>query len=256
MMAFGPAGEEETAIMLGRKPGWSIVSKFGQNSDIDTANPEDIWHGGGEYTGQPVGASTVDVAETCELFSAEAADSAAGTGARTVRLQGLDENGDPQSEDVTLDGTTPVATVGLWYRVNRLFVLTAGSGEVNAGIITVRHTSTTANVFAQVPAEHGQTLIAATTIPAGHTGYLRRYSASMFDNTNNRARMAFWSRPMGGAVRIQRTFVVSTSDAASQALYGGPSFPALTDLKMRCTAVQNNNGNVTADFDLLLVRDS
>ncbi len=34
--------------------------------------------------------------------------------ARDLRLSGADENGDPQTEIVTLDGLTPVTTVGRW----------------------------------------------------------------------------------------------------------------------------------------------
>ncbi len=251
-MMFGPSGDEETNTMLGRVPGRSIVNKFGRNLDVDGA--EDIWGGGGFYTGQPVG-TPASVAETCEVFSASAADTAAGTGARTLCLEGLDENGDTQTEDVTLDGLTPVTTVGLWYRLPRAYCLTAGSGEVNAGEITVRHSTTTANVFANLPAGAGQTFVAAATVPAGHTAYLRQFSASIFDNTNNRAEMAVWSRPFGGAVRLRRAFVISTNGGRVNPMHGGICLEALTDVRMRCSGVQNNNGNIAASFDLLLVEN-
>ena len=74
------------------------------------------------------------------LVSAKAADAAAGTGARTVRIRYLtDTFTGPFTETVTMNGTTPVNTVAtdICY-IEELEVLTAGSGGVNAGIITLR----------------------------------------------------------------------------------------------------------------------
>lgn len=40
-----------THVALGQVPDHSINVKFGRNSDIDTGTPEDVWAGGGTYTG-------------------------------------------------------------------------------------------------------------------------------------------------------------------------------------------------------------
>jgi len=41
-----------TEVALGEVPNYSVSTKFGRNSDIDTGStPEDMWNGGGEYTG-------------------------------------------------------------------------------------------------------------------------------------------------------------------------------------------------------------
>lgn len=85
---------------------WSdrfFVHKFGRNSDQDSGDlPADIWDGGGgggAYTGFPVSDS-----ETVELLSSSASDS------NTVFIEGLDADWEVQSETVTLNGTTPVAS--------------------------------------------------------------------------------------------------------------------------------------------------
>lgn len=73
------------------------------------------------------------------LASASANDSASGTGARTVELVYYDQSGNgPYTETVTLNGTTGVNTVAtdICY-VARIEVLTAGSGGVNAGVISL-----------------------------------------------------------------------------------------------------------------------
>jgi len=77
-----------------------------------------------------------------EVVSGSANDTAAGTGARTVKVEGVDASYVPFSETVTLNGTTPVALANTSViAINRTTVLTAGSGLANAGNIDVRAVS-------------------------------------------------------------------------------------------------------------------
>lgn len=71
--------------------------------------------------------------------SSVAADAAAGTGARTVRITYLTSTGvGPLTEDVTLNGVTPVNLVNANHCfIEKIEVLTVGSGLVNAGTITL-----------------------------------------------------------------------------------------------------------------------
>ena len=73
------------------------------------------------------------------ISSASAADTAAGTGAHTVEITYYDGTGaGPFTETVTLNGTTFVATVATDIRfIEKMEVKTAGSGGVNAGVITL-----------------------------------------------------------------------------------------------------------------------
>jgi hypothetical protein len=72
-----------------------------------------------------------------EVASTNAADAAAGTGARTVRVLGLDANYNVIEETLTLNGQTAVVSVNSYLRVFGVEVLTAGTGLMNAGIIYV-----------------------------------------------------------------------------------------------------------------------
>ena len=233
----------------GQIDGRFVINKFGRNPDIDTGSlPEDIWDAGGVYTGFPTGS-----AEALRITSSSAADAAAGTGARTVRIYGLDGNYAQINEDVTLNGTSNVVTTQTFLRVYRALVATAGSGLTNAGDITIRHNVTTGNIFSLMLAGKGQAEQANYTIPAGFTGYMVGYSASMFDITSNNAELAIFTRDFGGAVRLRSPFVISETAGLSRERYRGLQFNEKTDLTFRCYEIVNSNGDVTVSWDMLLV---
>jgi len=77
-----------------------------------------------------------------EAISGSANDAAAGTGARTIRVQGLDSSYLPFAETVTLNGTNAVALANTSVvAINSVEILTAGSGLTNAGDIDIRTVS-------------------------------------------------------------------------------------------------------------------
>lgn len=84
-------------------------------------------------------------ATTLEVVSSSANDTAAGTGARTVVIHGIENSTGvylPFREVITLAGTTPVPLVNTsGIAINIFDVLTAGSGLTNAGNIDVRTVS-------------------------------------------------------------------------------------------------------------------
>jgi len=73
------------------------------------------------------------------MSSSSALDTAAGTGARTVRITYFDTTGaGPFTETITLNGTTFVNTVATDIRfIEKMEVITVGSTRSNAGIITL-----------------------------------------------------------------------------------------------------------------------
>lgn len=243
--------DAEIDIASGRMQGFSIVNKFGTNSDVDSGSvPEDIWEGGGTYTGFPD--STL---ETVSVFSASANDASAGTGAGTIRITGLDTNYEVLQETVTLNGVTPVATVGQFRRVHTATVLTAGSGGVNAGIITVRHTTTTANVFLSILAGRNQSNCSAYTVPAGYTAYMRSLHAAVIFGTSTGLEGAIWTRSFGGAFRSRRPFLISTYYRLMDVIYGGLVFTEKSDIVLRVTGTSDNNVSVNGGYDLILVKN-
>lgn len=241
----------EFDIASGRFQGVSIVNKFGTNSDIDTGSvPEDIWEGGGLYTGFPTG-----TAETLSVVSASANDTAAGSGARTIRIVGLDANFNVQSETVTLNGTTPVNTVNTFMRAHTATVLTSGSSNTafNAGLITIKHTTTTANVFLTMLAGRNQTNCSAYTVPAGYTAYMRHFRVVVEGGASSTANGYFYVGAYGASPRYRRPFVTTSGSILDVNIFGGLIFDEKTDLVLRIAAVSANNSVVYGGYDLILV---
>jgi hypothetical protein len=241
----------EFDIAAGRSQGVSIVNKFGKNPDVDTGTvPEDIWENGGTYTGFPAGA-----AETLQVFSSSANDAAAGTGARTIRVTGLDSNYNIISETVTLNGVTPVTTSQSFIRAHTAVVLTSGSSNTafNAGNITVRHSTTTTNIFLYMLIGTNQTNCSGYTIPAGYTGYMRKITVSCADGASASVQGSIYVGAFGAAPRYRRPFIVTFGAQLSDEIYGGLVFPEKTDIILRITSCSANNTVVLGGYDLILV---
>ena len=152
------------AVQQGKVPGYTMVNKFGYNPSIGSGAFETIWETGNNYPYQ-------STAVTVDVVSDDTNDDVAGTGARTLRIQGLDSSYNFAEETVDMDGTTTVTTTQTFLRVFRMSVETAGSTGNNEGTITVTYTGGS-DVAATISEGNGQTLMTLYTIPAGYTGYL------------------------------------------------------------------------------------
>jgi hypothetical protein len=237
-------------VIKGNVSGHSMVNKFGYNLSIDTGSvPEDVWNGGGLYA-----AFNATAAEIVEVFSSDAADDSAGTGARTVDLFGLDGSYNETSETVILDGVTPVNTVNSYLRLDRAIVITAGTGGSNAGVITARQSVTTANVFTAIPISRNQTNIAAYTIPAGKTGYLYSLGVTVSKATDTEAQFDLFVRPFGEVFQGKDPGVASK--AGGQYIRNTHPWLEITeksDIVVRVSSVGANGTQVDANFAILLV---
>jgi hypothetical protein len=115
------------------------------------------------------------------IVSSSANDSAAGTGARTVRITYYTSAGvGPLTEDITLNGTTAVNTVAtnICY-IEDLTVLTVGSGGTAAGNITLRSTTGGGGVtIKQISTGDNQDFDAVHYVADGTTCYVTGISCS------------------------------------------------------------------------------
>lgn len=120
--------------LLDAHPSWEHLIKVGINKVVSgNSVPQTIWEAGTLYQYLPT-------TQVLEIVSSNAADSAAGAGARTVTIVGLDVNWNRQTETITMNGLTPVATSLSWWRINGMFVATAGSTGNNVGNVILRRT--------------------------------------------------------------------------------------------------------------------
>lgn len=113
--------------------------------------------------------------------SSSANDTAAGTGARTVKVIYYDQTGaGPFNETVTLNGTGRVNTVATNICfIEEMEILTVGSGGVNAGTITLFTTPTSGgSAIGTIAIGDNQTLWAHHYVPAGKTCYISGFSVN------------------------------------------------------------------------------
>ncbi len=236
-------------VSQGSVVGATALYKFGTNSDIN-GTEETIWTEGGNYP-WPISAALVYVSST-------SADDAfpSGTGARTIRVLGLDTDYNEIEEDIELNGQTQVATTKQYLRVYRAFVLTSGSGGTAAGIIYIGTSGATAGVPAVVYAnlsEGNQTQIALYTVPAGKTLYLDDIIfTTAISQANSFATVKFNTREFGS--NTFRTLVIQNiqSNANLTPFVYPLRIPEKTDIECRAFTTSTNNA-ISAAFQGVLI---
>lgn len=219
----------------------------GVNADVDSASNEDIWSQGGTYPFPATAAATT-------IESAEAADDGdpAGTGARTVLVEGLDANLNEISEIATMNGTNAVTLANQYLRINRVEVLTAGSGGENAGLITVKHSST---VIGAIEAGLNKSRSAIFTAPSG--GYrswvIKKIHCSITNAVNGAVTFQLFGRTQDGVWRPKWTPFALHGQGTVYAEVDLPSHIYVEpgeDLRLEADASADNSA-VAGGFDLI-----
>jgi len=196
-------------MAIDSKYGWQIrrglvrekgLFKFGFNPIVGTELAT-IWSQGGLY-------SYLTSASILKISSSNTNDTSEGTGARTVQLRGLDANYDEVTETVILNGQTAVNTNNQFIRINRMIVLSAGTGGANAGVIYAGTGTVTTGVpenkYATIAIGDNQTLMALWTVPRNHTAYIYTLQLSTGSSSTNKfvtGRLAI--REFGGTFAIK-----------------------------------------------------
>jgi hypothetical protein len=209
------------------------VRVVGSNADVDTV-AEDLLAAGGAVNWPAAAAATT-------VVSGSADDAAAGTGARTVQVGGLLAGGVLAVETVTLNGATPVACANNYLRVlpHLCRVLTAGSGATNAGILSVKHSSTT---LVTVPVGEGRANGAFFTVPAGRRARLREATLVGGVTTAGTLTGRVWVRPAGGVWQQVDVWEVTASipGATRRDYQGSLLLEPLTDVRLEAAGSVNN----------------
>jgi hypothetical protein len=157
-------------IALGKRTGRRKINKFGRALDCDRDEPTDIWDGADGATATKLWIAPA-APRIHDIVSASADDDGEplGTGMRTIRIFGLvDWDTAEVSEDLTLQGTTPIQTENNYVIIHRMLGLTFGALGTNAGVITAT-AQTDATVTAAIHAGQGQTLMVIYGIPSAQT---------------------------------------------------------------------------------------
>lgn len=193
------------------------------------------------------------VAAALELVSTNAADAAAGTGARTVLVEGLDGNYVPINETVILNGTTPVALVNSYLRINGMRVVTAGSAGRALGNVDL-YTAVGNNTQAVLSGEDLENVSMAShfTVPANRTAYIigAKYSS---DAISTRFRLL--TRSPGGVFIARDAFQVGVSPA-DPPYFVPVEVPEKTDIKVVAKRRTSETALAFVSYDLIIAPKS
>ena len=236
-----------------------VVHKFGANASVGTTFVP-ISRGGVYQTPQVSGATTLRVA------AGNANDTAAGTGAREVALQGLDTNGNEITEYVATAGTSASsATTNSFLRLYRAWVSesgtyatqTAGSHSDDIVIENGAGGTTWATIDA-TDFPKGQTDIAVYSIPTGFTGYVTDFTVAT-DATKttdvllfNRTGILQTAAPYDA---MRNKFNFSISGGVQEIVFASPiRFAGPCDLGFMAK-VDVGTAAVSVDFEIVVEQD-
>lgn len=243
-----------TEVAKGNIPGHSLVHKFGRNTGVPNGSFEFVNTLG--FTAWPLSAAT-----TVRIKAGgDAADTAAGAGAREVTVQGIDSSFNETSEAIATAGASASsATTASFWRVHRAWVSAVGTyGAANTAAVTIENSAGGTDLI-QIATGEGQSQFCAYTIPTGKTGYL--ISIQLTVDTTKSGDFRIFTRddiddtsaPMKSK-RIKLYF-----DGVSGQLVRNPSSPMVTVAAKSDIWVEAlGDGGVieaTADMEILLVDD-
>lgn len=217
----------------------------------------DAWTGGGIYP-------WMTAATSLEALSDNANDTAAGTGARTIIVNGLAANHKEVAVPVVMDGVTPVALPVQLLRINSIVVATSGTGRRNAGQIIIRDAGG-GTIRAYVPIATVSDLTPAMskqsnyTVPAGHMLLIQNIDLEINNSTGGGTRgvdaMLYFAGPGANSViRLPRT--MTSSDVISKALDPHTPIPVAerNDFQIRCSYTSTANMLISASMEGWLFR--
>lgn len=179
-------------VAFGTAERWTRVRKFGAADNVGTSVT-------------PITTSKSyqmpTAAQSLELLSSDANDTSAGTGARTVIVEGLGSDWTEATETVTMNGITPVALSTQFVRVYRMKVATSGTYAIadtgsHAGTLTLRTAGggpTWASIVLENGLATGQSQIACYTVPKGKTAWVTSGRVTL--ETGKSATLQLYQRP-------------------------------------------------------------
>jgi len=245
-------------VAMGNVPNAKLVHKFGRHSDVTTSiEPVSL---SGNYR-------TPTTATQLEVVSTDVDDTAGGTGARKILIQGLNSTWQEETTIVNLNGTTPVTIPVNYTRVYRAYITESGTyasqtAGSHQGTLTIEEVGT-GNDWAIINIDNGfalgQTQIGAYSIEKGCTGYLM----TKFINTDTvRTATGYFFQRQGineTTAPYDTMRLVEQEDGITGSLTVKPQgvirvFPELTDIGFMARTTQGTAA-MSVDFEMLLICD-
>jgi hypothetical protein len=219
--------------------------KDGFNTDISTATvPEDMWSAGGTYTGFPTGA----------VQAGEMVVAGADTGTVYYTYLASDTSTDYVSGSKAITGAGTYALGHNIWRCNFAYFVSTNTAVFNVGLITIRNTVTTANVFVQIPIGYSQSYTSAYTVPYGSAVFLDRVTGTVRGTATATQEGYFWYRPYGESPRLRFPFTLQQSSLYFDDVDYLIRIPERVDIIPRIQTCSANNVSSQISFRIVKVK--
>ena len=242
-------------ISQGNRSGYSLVHKFGKHEDVQTTYQ--ALSVGGIYQ-----APQVSGAVALRIKAGDANDSSAGTGARKILVQGLDETGAEVTESLNTNGASSGSVGSVTFmRVYRSYVeesgtYATGASQSHAASIIIESAAAAEWLTIDVTdVARSQSQIGNYTVPLGKEAYVFEYSLTTDSNKAvdflffKRENILQTSAPYS-AKRVVREHV-GIQGHYDGTFKGGQKFDELTDIGWMVKSA--SAAIATVDFEIVLV---
>ena len=242
-------------IATGNVEGAYMIHKFGANDDVGT-------------TIEPITISgfyrTPTSATSLEIVSSSIEDSALGTGARKIKVIGINGSGEEIWEDVIMNGTNAVPLVNDYLRVFRYYVIESGSYATQTtpsqvGVIDIQELGG-GNLWSRLNLVDGgfgvgQSEIGVYTIPKGYNCWLLKKVISV-DSVKS-ANIYFFQRQNitnnvapYDAMRLVEKHIGVTGVEEINSRSAITKFPELTDVGFMAET-STGTASISVEFELV-----
>ena len=222
-------------VARGQIDGHSTVNIYGYQTAVATTFIP-VWENATAYT--------YPVAATAMHLAGSAGDTA------TITISGLDANYAIISENVVLNGATPVTTTKSYLRINSMNVA-VGSATNPSGVVTLKDLTDTI-IYAQINAGVGRTQMAIYTVPAGYTFFLSRIDINTSLNGNNFATYQNKTTSPAGVVQLTQQAPFAINYHTQRVM--PRAFTEKTDIQLMCK-VNSSTGAISISQEGYLIKN-
>lgn len=249
-------------VAKGAVPGFSLVHKFGEGSAVGTT-PVPLTQGKVYRTPQAASATTLRI-----KAGGNANNTAAGTGARAIFLEGLDATGAVITETLATAGASASASTSQSFmRLYRAYVSASGTyatpNSLSTGSMPVPSTIVIENTagtedwltISASTVPNAQSEVGCYTVPLGKTAYLLDFALTV-DSAKSASIWLFKrNNILQSAAPYEAMRVVKEYEGVSGSLdrvFRAPErFDALTDI-IWAGKFPSSTGEISVEFTLLL----
>ena len=178
-MSYTPSNEFYLEVARGNVPGHSIVGKFGENPTLPNGTFELVSALSEVYAGFLAAATTVRI-----KAGGDAADTAAGVGAQSVFVEGVDDSLAHITVEIATNGASAsTATTELFWRIDRAYCgdMGAYATPVNTGDIVIENSGGGTDLIL-IEAGEGQSQHCHVAIQTGVDIFLIGYELTIDSN--------------------------------------------------------------------------